>query len=201
VRPWREAPPAFLFFGVFTGFPELFPVVRDRIVARHGPLHPLGESEELPFPETRTYAPTMGSGLRRKLFVLDRPWPQDGLAAVKHESAALEQELARAGRYPVARPVNIDPGLINDCRILLSSTKDYAHRIYRGRGTWEEVTLVFEGGSYRPLPWTYPDFRSPAYHAFLAPLRQDLLARQKRPEWVTSSAPPPAPPPGERPPA
>ena len=77
----------------------------------------------------------------------------------------------------VPRPVNIDPGLVNDCRVILASTKDYAHRIYRGGGVWEEITLIYRHGAYETLPWTYPDFRQVAYHRFFAGFRKELLER------------------------
>jgi hypothetical protein len=189
--PDAPAPRAFLFFGIITGFRDLFDEVRGRIATEFGMLHPRGESPIYPFPETRTYEDTMGRGLERRFLVLAEPWPEDGLAAVKHAALAIESEVARAGRHPVERPVNIDPGLINDCRIILASTKDYAHRIYRGAGIWEEITLRFEDGEYRTHPWTYPDFRSPLYHEFFLPFRDEILSiRSGRPRGRGPSGPP-----------
>jgi hypothetical protein len=185
----RKAPPAYLFFGVFTGFPALFPEVRSLIEARIGTIHPEGESPTFAFPETRTYARTMGTGLQRKFFVLERLWPQDALAAIKHAARDMEEVLGPGRARPVDRAVdrvmNIDPGLINDCRVILASTKDYAHRIYRGGDIWEEITLVFQNGAYRSHPWTYPDFRRDTYHTFFARFRDKLL--------TNAQAPPPGP--------
>jgi uncharacterized protein DUF4416 len=181
-----QAPLALLFFGVFTAFEHVFPLVRSLIEARFGPLHARGESPAFPFPETRTYRRSMGAPLLRRFYVLGAPWPQDGLAPVKLLTGALEDEVRRSETFPVERPVNIDPGLINDCRVILASTKDYSHRIYRGQGVWEEVTLIYEKGAWRPLPWTYPDFRAPTYHAFFEALRKDVLAASRSP----TSAPP-----------
>jgi len=135
----------------------------------------------------------MGPNLERRFVVLGEPWPEDGLAAVKLATLAIEDEVARAGRHPVERPVNIDPGIINDCRIILASTKDYAHRIYRGSGVWEEITLFFSDGAYRTHPWTYPDFRSPDYHEFFLPFREEILdLRTGRPRGRGPSPHPPA---------
>ena len=156
-----------------------------------GPLHRDGESPVFPFPQTRTYERTMGATLERKFLVLAAPWPEDGLAAVKLASIAIEDEVRRAGRHPVERPVNIDPGLINDCRVILASTKDYSHRIYRGSGIWEEITLRFEDGAYRAEPWTYPDFRSPLYHEFFGRFRDEVIdLRTGRPRGRGPSRPP-----------
>jgi hypothetical protein len=170
---------------VFTGFEAALGRARALIAERFGPFHPRGESPVYPFPETRTYSRSMGPGLRRQFFVAERLWPQDGLAPVKRAAMAMEEEVRRGGEFPVERPVNIDPGLLNDCRVILASTRDHAHRIYRGDGIWEEITLVFTGGVFRPHPWTYPDFRAPTYHAFFAELRRELLERLR-------TSPPPA---------
>ncbi len=189
-HPRREPPPARLFFGVITGLPQLFDQARERIAARFGPLEPGEESPSFPFPPTRTYARIMGEGpLQRKFFFLRERWPQDGLARAKLASIEIENEIQQAGEeFDVPRAVNIDPGLLNDCRIILASTKDHSHRLYRGDGIWEEVTLVFQGGEYRPLPWTYPDFRSPAYSQYFTPIREDYLKGIQ-----PASGPPPEP--------
>lgn len=188
-RSRAPAPPARLFFGVITGFPELFDRARERLAARFGEMEPADESPLFPFPRTRTYAKAMGDPLSRKFFFLRAPWPQDGLATVKAAAIEIEEEIQAEGRFAVPRAVNIDPGLLNDCRIVLASTKDHAHRLYRGDGIWEEITLVFRGGAFRPLPWTYPDFRNPDYAAYFAPIRErhlDALGRRR-----SNACPPP----------
>lgn len=176
----RTAPPAFLFFGVFTGYPDLLEEARTEIVDEFGALHPAGESGVFPFPRTETYEKSMGPALVRRFFVLDELRPQDCLASVKHAALRMEERIAAAGRFDVERPVNIDPGLLNDCRLILASTKDYAHRLYRGDGIWEEITLIYRHGAFDTLPWTYPDFRAPTYHSFFATLRSELLSRLQR---------------------
>ena len=174
-RQIHHAPPARLFFGVFTGFDRLFDWVRDRLEARFGPLDAEAESPVFPFPETQTYSQTMGSPLRRKFFFLLAPFPQDGLARIKLETLKIEDESRQIEAWPVSRPINIDPGILNDCRIILASTKDFSHRLYRGDGIWEEVTLLYRAGAYQSLPWTYPDFRRPDYHAYFEAQRKKYL--------------------------
>ena len=175
-RQFQLAPPARLFFGVFTGFESLFDWVRGRLAERFGPLDPESESPVYPFPETETYSRTMGGPLWRKFYFLLEPFPQEGLAPVKRETLSLEEEARRIQKWPVGRPINIDPGILNDCRIILASTKDYSHRLYRGGGIWEEVTLLYRAGGFQSLPWTYPDFRRPDYHPYFEALRKKYLA-------------------------
>ncbi len=195
-RERRLAPDARLFFGVITGFERLFDAARERIAKRFGPLAEDEESPVLPFPVTRTYSRSMGEGPHlRKFFFLARHWPQDALAEVKLAAMEIEAAVQASERFSVPRSINVDPGLLNDCRIVLASTKDHAHRIYRGQGIWEEITLVFREGRYRPLPWTYPDFQSPEYAAYFTPIRAAYLAGLNR-----SNAPPQAPGPSASPP-
>ena len=172
---FRPAPPACLFFGVITGDPALFPWIAGELERRFGELESSRESPVYPFPETRTYARTMGADLERKFFFLRERFPQDDLARVKHLTLEIEAEARDLPAARVERPVNIDPGILNDCRIILASTKDHAHRLYRGDGIYEEVTLRFVKGEYRPFEWTYPDFRSKAYHAHFEAIRRDYL--------------------------
>jgi len=161
---------ALLFFWVITRFPSLFERVRGLIEREFGALHPQGTSPEYPFPETKAYARTMGSNLSRKFFVLAKPWPQDGLAEAKLRAIEMEESIEGESSWEVARPVNIDPGLLAESRIVLATTKERPHRLYRTRGVWEEVTLLRRQGTFEVLPWTYPDFRSSAYHEFFAGL-------------------------------
>jgi hypothetical protein len=55
--------------------------------------------------------------------------------------------------------LNIDPGLLSAERLVLATGKNYSHRIYLGQGIFGDLTLIYERGSFRPLAWTYPDYR------------------------------------------
>jgi hypothetical protein len=60
-------------------------------------------------------------------------------------------------------------------RFSLATTKESAHRVPLSHGIYAEITLLYSKGGFRPLDWTYPDFRSPAYLAVL----NDIRARYK----------------------
>ena len=65
---------------------------------------------------------------------------------------------------------------------MLVSTKDYSHRVYLGRGIYAEVTLQYEGGSWRSFPWSYPDYRGSSYHDFFSQVRKRLLEQLRKQE-------------------
>jgi hypothetical protein len=51
--------------------------------------------------------------------------------------------------------------------------------VYLGRGVHAELEYVFEGDSFRPVPWTYPDYRDPgALQFFNGVRRQHKEARR-----------------------
>ncbi len=185
-RPIRLPPPAFVFFGVLGRSAELVDLAGERIVSRFGALHPDGRSDLFEFPDTVAYEASMGHGLVRRFFVIHERLEQDRLAPVKLASIDIENEIRdhvrdhdpESEHARFERPVNVDPGLINDCRIVLATTKNFSHRLYRGDGIWEEITLVWKDGEYRSLPWTYPDFTRPEYHRFFERFRDEFLGRR-----------------------
>ena len=67
--------------------------------------------------------------------------------------------------------MNLDPGLLSLPRFVLATTKESAHRIPLEEGIYAEITLLYEKGSFRPLAWTYPDFRSEGYIVLLNEIR------------------------------
>ncbi len=130
-------------------------------------------SEEFFFDKSRYYEPEMGWPLFRRLLsfeVLVRP---EALADIKLQTNALEQRSLRG----TGRLVNIDPGYLTAERLILATGKNYVHRVYLGLGIYADLTLIYRRGSYRPLPWTYPDYAEPEVIGFLNAARGRYLAR------------------------
>lgn len=125
-------------------------------------------SEEIPFTFTDYYTPEMGEGLRRLFFTVSALWDPGRLAEVKLRTDGLEAGLAASGG---SRRVNLDPGMLSLGRLILASTKDNAQRIPLRDGIYAEITLLYRRGEWMPLPWTYPDYRSRAYHEVLTEIR------------------------------
>ena len=137
-------------------------------------------SAEVPFLWTDYYNAEMGEGIRRSfLLFADAVDPQD-LAGIKTRTDELE--IMFSGREK--RSVNLDPGLLAPGRFVLATTKDRAHRIALADGIYAELTLIFQKGAFRPLPWTYPDWASEPVTSMLALWRKKTL-RLDRPETKT----------------
>lgn len=129
-------------------------------------------SAVIPFDFTDYYASEMGADLSRQWVSFAELQPLDRLAEIKAAANRLEDGLRRPdGR----RTFNLDPGLLTMHNLVLASTKNYSHRIYLGQGIFAELTLIYEHAGFRALPWTYPDYQSPAALEFLVRVRARYL--------------------------
>jgi hypothetical protein len=59
-------------------------------------------------------------------------------------------------------------------RLILATGKNYTHRVYLRAGIYADLTLIYQGGAFQALPWTYPDYQDPALLHFLRVLRAKL---------------------------
>lgn len=157
------------------------------LVERFGPVAERGAV--IPFDFTDYYEPEMGKNLIRRWLGFSRLVPSDSLTRTKLATIALEHQLASSAvgedsrsaiadrrskiedRRSSVRRANLDPGLLSLHNFVLASTKDFAHRIYLGSGIHAELTLIYKSGRFESLPWTYPDYRTPACLDFLVRCR------------------------------
>jgi hypothetical protein len=166
----REATPATLFTAVMHR-PGFDPAP---LLARLGARYGAAASRSAPYPfASGYYEAEMGPGLVKFLVCFEGLLAQERLAGVKRETNALEEAAADAR----GRACNLDPGLVTHYSVILATTKGYAHRIYLGEGIYAEPALLFRRGAAEPLPWTYPDYQSPAACAFFSQARRRLLER------------------------
>ncbi|MGQ9569760.1 MAG: DUF4416 family protein [Thermodesulfovibrionales bacterium] len=77
------------------------------------------------------------------------------LADIKLRTNEIEFLFSSEGK----RTVNLDPGYLTLSKVVLASTKDYAHRIYLGKGIYGEITLIYKDNSYKPHLFTYKDYQ------------------------------------------
>lgn len=125
-----------------------------RLADRWGPVD--YASDPFTFAFTHYYDAEMGSPIDRFFVSFDRLVDPACLAKTKQETNAIEDLFRENG----SRKVNLDPGLLSLARFVLATTKENAHRIPLAEGIYAEITLLYGKGSFQPLPWTYPDFRS-----------------------------------------
>lgn len=159
--------PVKLIMGMISAHGELFEQACQQLVGRWGPVDI--SSSVFAFDLTDYYNAEMGTGLLRKFVSFQSLVDPQCLAACKLFTNQLETSFAQRGQ----RRVNLDPGYLNECQLVLASTKNYAHRIYLGEGIYAELTLQYKRkGGWQDLPWTYPDYRLAITKDFLAQVRQ-----------------------------
>ncbi|UCF44475.1 MAG: DUF4416 family protein [Planctomycetota bacterium] len=133
------------------------------------------KSDVWPFTQTNYYNTETGENILRQFVSIDKLIDPGSLPQIKHRTNALEQNLAAKLNVDLPRPVNLDPGIIEPSKLILATTKNYSHRIYIGQKMYAEVTLIFDKGSWQPLPYTYPDYKQQSYHDFFTKVRIRLL--------------------------
>jgi hypothetical protein len=127
------------------------------------------ESAQLEFHFTDYYFKEMGQPLYRYFVSFSRLIDPADLAVIKVWTNSLEQKFShRAGGI---RVLNIDPGYLNLTAFILATSKNYAHRIYLGKGVFAQQELLFEKRKIQTLDWTYPDYRSYEYQEILRKIR------------------------------
>ena len=173
----RPALPVKLFIGIITGNQDLLPDVEPALTAEFGPVDL--RSAVYPFDFTAYYEDEMGAGLVRQFLGFERLIAPHFLPAAKLFTNDLEARVVQHGP-PVRRPVNLDPGYLEQGKIVLASTKNYYHRICLADGIFAEVTLCFKDKQWHSFPWTFPDYRSSRYDDFFHALRRTYRAQLKR---------------------
>jgi hypothetical protein len=170
-----EFPAEKLVVGVLLSRPEFKAGLLLRLEQVFGPRDWL--SPELPFDYTRYYDREMGGPIVRFFVSCREPADPSRLAAAKLQCNALEQEFRGSA---AGRPVNLDPGLLSLARFLLASTKPAAHRVPLSGGIYAEVELLYAHGGFRPVEWTYPDYRSQEDRDLLEHIRGLFRAQCRR---------------------
>lgn len=133
------------------------------------------ESVRFNFGFTHYYEKEMGSPLYRRFVSFKRLRNPAAFPAIKLFCIKIEKKLAKDTK----RTINIDPGYINEGKLVLTTTKDYFHRIYVGRGIFEEVTLYYKDSNFQDFATTYPDYKTPEYKEIFISLREKYRQQLK----------------------
>ncbi|MBE7445694.1 MAG: DUF4416 family protein [Planctomycetia bacterium] len=171
--------PVNLIIGVLTSIPSLLSQIDKKLEGYFG--HIDLRSDILSFNFTDYYNEEMGRGILRQFYSFEDLIMPDEIAGIKVQTNHIEESVTSSKIYAVQRPVNIDPGYINESRLILTSTKDFSHRIYLRDGIYAEVTLKYRKGGYESFPWTFPDYKSSGYQNLFLRVREIYVKKlQKR---------------------
>lgn len=163
-----------LFTALLSKDEGYFSVIREKLSVHFGPVD--FTTTVSPWTHSKYYEKEMGAELLRVFFFFERPFGQDSLSDAKHVTNEIER--CFMNNNCTERPrrlVNIDPGYLTLAKVVLASTKDYAHRIYIGKGIYAEGTLYYKDKTFQSNPHTYPDYGSTEYIAMFNEVRNRMM--------------------------
>ncbi len=153
----KEPKPAKLFMSLIASEDDIFHHGLEDLRSTFGETDAI--SERFPFDFTEYYTDEMGKPLFRYFITFERLIPIPILPDVKLATNRLEEKYARQNG---GRQITIDPGYSCLEHVILATTKGYSHRPYLRDGIYADLTLIYRNKSFRPLEWTYPDYRTEA---------------------------------------
>ena len=172
----KEHPPVKLITGMIAAHKGLFPSVEASLSGKFGVID--FHSDVMPFGYTDYYIKEMGTDLTRKFIGFEKLIQPEELVEIKLFTNDLEKEFLHPDTH--RRRINLDPGYLSAAKLVLASTKDHIHRIHLRDGIYAELTLRMEKKTFRPWPWTYPDYRSEEYIEIFNAIRQAYMEQLRR---------------------
>jgi hypothetical protein len=166
--------PVKLFVGILYSDEELLEQAAQRLEEVHGPVD--FRSAPVPFEVTDYYQEEMGGPISRLFVSFGELIDPGRLAEIKIGANKIENRLAVDGR----RRVNLDPGYMDVCKVVLASAKYNGQKIYLADGIYADPTLHYEKGHFQPYPWSFPDFQTGQYEKIFLRIRELYKAKKKR---------------------
>ncbi len=172
----QQTQPVALICAMMAGSETLLAEARSELETRLGAVRRASAVYDFDF--TSYYVGEMGEGLRKQLLCFAELVDPAVLAEVKLQTVELERQMGEESEGEIHRRANIDPGLVSIESLVLATTKYSGHRICIAPSLFAEVTLLYQKGMYRPLEWTYPDYRGNQVQDFLQEVRAQLMANR-----------------------
>jgi hypothetical protein len=149
----KSPEPALLFISTLYCNEDAFNRSREILKKNLGEI--LFASPTLPWNYSTYYKDEIGWPLYRQFIFFQSLIDPGLLPDVKLKTNEIEAYLSLKGK----RSINLDPGYLTPSNIVLASTKNYAHRIYLGKGIYGEITLIYKDDTYKPHLFTYRDYQ------------------------------------------
>jgi len=164
----RAAEPVLLFVGTLYSDAGILKYSKEIIEKNFGDV--LLTSPSIRWDHSSYYKDELGWPLFRQFIFLKNLIDPGILADIKLKTNEIEDALSSKGK----RCINLDPGYLALSKIVLASTKNYAHRIYLGKGIYAEITLIYKDNMYTPQLFTYKDYQDKTYIDIFMNVREML---------------------------
>ena len=173
--------PVKLFIGILASDASSFKMAEEKLASIFGAIDLKTNAQGIPFTFTDYYTKEMGNNVKRFFLSFEKPIKPDDITGIKIKTNNLEEAIAGEASTKASRPINLDPGYLTPSKIILATTKDYAHRIYLKDGIYAETTLQYRTskGGFQAMAWTYPDYCTKEYLDFFNQMRKIYLTQTK----------------------
>ena len=133
-------------------------------------------SRAFDFSFTEYYLTEMGRDLKKVFVSFTGLILPERLPDLKRQTNEIEAVWSAGGK----RLVNLDPGYITTAKLVLASTKDFAHRLFLADGIYGDVQLQYRHGRFRTQPWTFPDYQTDLALDFFEEVRKGTYQELKK---------------------
>lgn len=125
--------------------------------------------EEYLFSHSIYYKEEMGGNLKKRFLVFENTIERDYIVDVKKITDKIEKKYLDSNGN---RKINLDPAILTLENFILTTNKNFTHRIYLKDGVFADLTLIYQKKKgYGELPWTYADYSSVETKTFLNNVR------------------------------
>lgn len=129
------------------------------------------QTENFPFTHTDYYNSKMYPPLHKYFAAYNIIESPANLAIYKRILVDIEKTCSKDNR----RFVNIDIGYLALEKIVVASTKNFSHRIYIGKGVYGDLQFLRLKNKYKPMDWTFPDYKQNFVLQFFEKVRNFLI--------------------------
>ncbi|MBN2029386.1 DUF4416 family protein [bacterium] len=123
---------------------------------------------------TDYYEQEMGVDLKKMFLSFVKCIHPGDLAKIKIRTNQIEALWSVNNR----RSINLDPGYLTGAKLVLASTKDFAHRIYLSDGIYGDVQLQYRHNQFFTSHWTYPDYQTDLALSFFHRVRKKYVQEE-----------------------
>jgi hypothetical protein len=169
----KSNPKAIHFCGILYADAACRNRALDALISKFGPFR--HESPAMPW-HSGHYSGELGAPVMRQFVFFRDIVLQDALKGLKKLTRSIEDDLSVEGK----RKVNLDPGIVAPARVVLATTKDYAHRIYLGEGIFAEATLTYRKGRFIPAEFAYSDYTHEGILELFGEIRGELIRETEK---------------------
>jgi len=175
----KPAPQGHLFLAIMSASERQRQATLEKVQTRFGEIMgagPLFSVSDF----TNYYESEFGRDLKKQFFIFKQPTSLENAHQIKVWTNRIESQFVDNSGSQSRRQVNLDPGYLEPSKLVLFSTKNFSHRIYCGDGVFAEVTLIYEHGQFKILPWTYPDYYWTKNLEFLMQMRNEIVRLSRK---------------------